>query len=235
MSARRSLRGFTLVELLIAVGVLAMISTLIYSAFANMRNSKEGIGRLNDRIHEGRSAIQRMTRELQSAYLSRHVPLNPNLQVVLTGFVGDQGTPADVVHFNSFSNRRFDRDSHESDQCEISYFAAESRQERGVWDLLRRVDTSPDLEFDEGGRIDVMATDIDLLELEYLDPMTGLWTETWDTRQTTGQPNRLPLQVRITLILNGGRRSAAARGKNPLKFTTKVHIPVNQALSFAIQ
>lgn len=40
---RRSVRAFTLVELLVAIAVLSMISVLIYSTFAGMKRSKEGV------------------------------------------------------------------------------------------------------------------------------------------------------------------------------------------------
>jgi len=74
-------RGFTLVELLVAIAVLAMVSMLIYGAFAGMRRSKEGVERINDRYREGRLAMARIARELQSAYLSAHVPINEQLTV----------------------------------------------------------------------------------------------------------------------------------------------------------
>jgi general secretion pathway protein J len=103
-----------------------------------------------------------------------------------------------------------------------------------VLDLVRRIDVHPDLEPDKGGRVDVVATDIDLFDLEYLDPLTGLWAEEWDSTQATDQPDRLPVQVRITLVLNGGRRKATERAHDMLKYVTKVAIPMNHPLSFAI-
>jgi general secretion pathway protein J len=60
-------RGFTLFELLIAIGILAMISILIYGAFSSMQRSKQGLERLQDRYREGRLAMQRVSRELQSS------------------------------------------------------------------------------------------------------------------------------------------------------------------------
>jgi hypothetical protein len=39
------------------------------------------------------------------------------------------------------------------------------------------------------------------LEFEYLDHVTGEWTDTWDTREITHQPNRLPTQVQIRLTV----------------------------------
>ncbi len=235
MKARAKARGFTMVELLVAVSVLSMICLLIYSAFAGMKRSRDGLQRINDRYREGRLAMQRIARELQSAYLSKHQPINPQFAVRQTAFVGRMGTPADRVDFNSFSGRRLDRDSHESDQIEISYFGSPDPEQNGVTDLARRVDKSPDLEPDRGGRVDVLATDIDLFHLEYLDPMTGQWVETWDTTQAVGQADRMPLQVRVVLVLNGGRRSAAGRGQGTIRLATKVPIQIAKPLTFAVQ
>ena len=235
MNGHTRRRGFTLLELLVAVAVLAMISTLIYGAFSGMRNSKEGVSRLGDRYHEGRESLRRITRELQSAYISKHLPIDQSTAQLFTAFKGSRGTPGDRVDFNSFSNRRFDRDSHLSDQCELSYYSSRDPKNPDVVDLVRRIDTTPDLEFDSGGRVDVLATDIDLFDLEYLDPMTGLWTEQWDTTQATGQLDRLPLQVRITLVLNGGRRRGEDRSRDTHRLITKVAIPAYQPLIFAVQ
>lgn len=231
----RLLRGFTLVELLVAIVVLSMISVLIYSAFAGMRRSREGIQRMGDRYREGRLAMARITRELQSAYVSSHVPIDQSIIVVKTAFIGTRGTPADRVDFASFANVRRDRDSHESDQAEISYFGEADDKKQGTTNLVRRVSTRPDLKPERGGRIEILATDIDLFDLEYLDPLTGQWTETWDTSQATGQLGRLPYQVRVILVLNEGRRAAEGRGREPIRFTSKIGIPVQKGLTFATQ
>ncbi|HMJ11431.1 MAG TPA: type II secretion system protein GspJ, partial [Polyangiaceae bacterium] len=208
-------RGFTLIELLVAIGILSMISVLIYSAFAGLKNSKEGVERVDDRYREGRLAMARISRELQSAYLSTHA-INPQLAVQQTVFVGTRGTPADRLDFNSFANRRLDRDSHESDQVEISYFSSRDPKRDGKIDLVRRADTKLDDDPQKGGRVEVLATDIDLFDLEYLDPLSGQWIETWDSTQAVGQPNRLPLQVRVLLVLNEGRRSSENRARSTI-------------------
>lgn len=231
----RSWRGFTLVELLVAVAILAMISILIYSAFAGLRQSKQGIQRVTDRYREGRLAMARITRELQSAYVSLHAPINQALAAHKTAFVGTRGNPADRVDFNAFAHRRIDRNAHESDQAEISYFGSADPKRNGNVDLVRRISPRLDVDPGKGGRVEVLATDIDLFDLEYLDPLTGQWTETWDTTQAIGQANRLPLQVRVLLVLNGGRRGAAGRGQKPIRFVTKVALPIQRPLTFATQ
>jgi general secretion pathway protein J len=232
---KRHARGFTLVELLVAVAILAAISSLIYGAFAGLKRSKEGIERVSDRYREGRLALEQISRDLQSAYLSLHAPIDQSLIVQKTAFRGSRGTPADRIDFNSFSHRRLDRDAHESDQAEISYFGSPDPKNRSVIDLARRLSPRLDLYPQKGGRVDVIATDIDLFDVAYLDPMTGQWTESWDSEQAAGQLNRLPLQVRLVLVLNGGKRSAADRAQAPIRLTTKIALPIQRPLTFATQ
>jgi general secretion pathway protein J len=232
-STRRSSRGLALIELLIAISILAMLSLLIYGAFAGLRKTKTGLERVSDRYREGRTAIARISRDLQSAYISMHLPVTASLIVVKTAFSGKPGTPADRLDFNSFSNIRRDQNSHVSDQAEISYFGSQNPEETNVTDLVRRISEYPDTEPAKGGRVEVLCTDIELFELEYLDPSTGSWIESWDTTQAAGQPNRLPLQVRVNLVLKGGRRPEGASDRDTLRFQTQVVLPMQNPLNFA--
>jgi general secretion pathway protein J len=231
--ARRYVRGFTLVEVLISIAILAAITALLFGAFSSLKRSKDGLSRLQDRQREARMAMSRITRELQSAYLSAHMPLNQALLVQKTIFKSERGTPADRLDFTAFANQRLDRDSHVSDQCELSYYGSPNPDGSGSIDLVRRVDSTIDLEPTRGGKVEVLATDIDLFDLQYLDAQTGQWQESWDTSQTTGQPDRLPLQVRVILVMNGGARASADRSRGTIRLVTKVGLNILQPLTFA--
>ena len=54
-------RGFTLVELLVAIVILSLISVLIYSAFSSMKRSRDGLERVENRYREGRLAMARIS------------------------------------------------------------------------------------------------------------------------------------------------------------------------------
>jgi hypothetical protein len=179
--------------------------------------------------------MSRMTREFGGAYLSEHVPINTSLRVVKTIFKGERGTPASRVDFNSFANRRLQTDSRESDQMEVAYFGSEDPEERGKYDLARRVATMVDEKPQEGGRVDVLATNIDLFMLEYLDPLTGKWREDWDSSSALGQKGRIPLQVKIVLVLNEGSRSRSDSSRGKLRLVTKISLPIQDNLLFAIK
>jgi general secretion pathway protein J len=226
-ASRRTDRGFTLLEVMVSIAILAMVSVLIYGAFDGLSRGKKSLGRVNDRYHQGRAAISRMAMELSSAFLSTHQPLTEQQWRRLTIFNGTKGSPADRIDFTSFSHRRLVRDSHESDQNEISYFGSPDPNVSGKIDLARRESPVIDMEPKRGGEVNVLVEDIDSFDVKYLDATTGLWTETWDTTQATGQLGRLPFQIKLTLVLKDGA------GGQPISFITKVAMPMQAALSFA--
>jgi len=228
-------RGFTLVEVLVAVAIMSSMAMVIYGAFAGMKRSKEGVERINDRFREGRLAVGRIARELQSAYLSAHEPLPPAQPVQKTAFVGSLASPSSRLDFTTFAHRRLDANAKESDQAEVSYFTQPSPEDPDRIDLVRRSSPRIDLEPESGGRLDVLATDVDYFALEYLDPVTGAFVDRWDTRQATEQLGRLPLQVQVTLVLKGGRRVQSDAEPPPIRLVTKIPIPISKPLAFATQ
>lgn len=202
--ARSGARAITLLEVLVAVAILAMVSVLIYGAFDGMARAKTGVGRVNQRYREGRLALRRIASEVSSAFLSGHQPINLSLAVRHTAFIGMNSSPADRLDFTSFSHRRVTADSHESDQNELSYFGSPDPSRSSKTDLARRESALIDIDPGRGGQVLVLAEDIDLFDLQYLDPVSGMWTERWDSTQAMDQFGRMPLQVKVTLVLRNG-------------------------------
>ncbi len=220
--------GMTMVEVMVAIAVLAMIAVLIHGVIQSLSRGKKGEEQRADRAHEGREAIQRIVRDLSAAYLSLHVPSVQALVTGKTAFVGRTSIPFDRVDFTAFAHMRTDRDSHESDQAEVGYFVVRNPDFPDKMDLVRREQTPIDIDPLKGGIVNVVAEDVDQFNLRFLDPQTTQWVDTWDSMQVTGQPNRLPLEVKITLVLKG------VGGGPPYAYTTKVFIPIQQPLSFGI-
>jgi general secretion pathway protein J len=218
----------TLIEVVVAIGILAMVAVLIHGVIDSLSRGKKGEEMRAERVHAGREALQRIVRDLSAAYLSMHVPTIQALMTEKTAFVGRNSIQFDRLDFAAFAHRRTERDSHQSDQAEVGYFAVADPDVPGKMDLVRREQTPIDIDPLKGGIVDVVAEDIDEFDLRYLDPMTGQWVESWDSTQVTGQPNRLPLAVRIRLVLKGVGTGA------PYAYTTKIFLPIQQPLSFGI-
>ncbi|HEY3818331.1 MAG TPA: type II secretion system protein GspJ [Polyangiaceae bacterium] len=228
---RRSIaraRGMTMIEIMVAIGILTMVAVLIHGVIDSLSRGRKGEGMRAERAHEGREAMQRMVRDLSGAYLSMHVPSVPALMTERTAFVGKSSPPYDRLDFTSFAHLRTERDSHESDQAEVGYFVVKDPEVPEKMDLVRREQTPIDYEPLKGGIVNVVAEDVEKFDVRFLDPTTSQWIETWDSQQITGQPNRLPFEVDITLVLKG------VGGGPPYSYTTKMFIPIQTPLSFGI-
>ena len=110
-------RGMTMIEIMVAIAILAMVAVLIHGVIDSLSRGRKGEGMRAERAHEGREAMQRIVRDLSGAFLSMHVPSIPALMTERTAFVGKSQLPYDRLDFTSFAHLRTERDSHESDQA----------------------------------------------------------------------------------------------------------------------
>jgi general secretion pathway protein J len=220
--------GFTLIEAMVSIVILAIIATLLWQGFVQTARNKEIVEREADRLHEIASALDRMQRELSMAFVSSQLNDNPSLQLVRTGFVGTDRSRGDRIDFTSFSHQRLFRDAHESDQNEISYFVTRHPDEPQIRVLARREQNRVDQDPQKDGRVQILVEDVVEFELEYFDPVSSEWQREWDSTQFTAQPNRLPTQVKITLTVPNLR--------NPDReqvFGTRATIPLLWGLNHA--
>jgi len=201
-------KGMTLIEIMVAITILAIVSTVIFGGFSTTMRNKTRLEEMADRSHVIRVAMERMVAELAQAYVSIQVNPNPALQTMNTCFIGGRSGRGHRIDFTSFSHRRLYRDAHESDQNELSYFVTEHPDGDG-YVLARREDNRPDPQ--SGGTTMILVEDVLDFEVEYFDLATGEWTDTWDTREITAQPNRLPLQVKIALTVEDERAPSDRR------------------------
>ena len=218
----------TLLEVLVSLGVLAMISLLIYGAFDSLSRGRKGEALRVDRARQGRDAMDRITHEMQGAFLSMHNPQNLSLVTRQTAFIATNSSTFDRIDFATFAHRRVEREVKESDQAEVGYFVVRDPDHDDKMDLVRREQAPPDYEPKKGGVVNILAEDVELFDIRFLDPLSSQWVESWDTTQLTGQLNRLPLEVKVTLVLKPVKNSP------PFRFVTKFVLPMQQPLSFGI-
>ncbi len=221
-------RGFTLLEIILAVTILALIGTMIYGGFSQTALNKARVEEDVDHSRVVHMALDRMTRELSMAFVSTHVNPSLDLRVVETGFIGKDHGDEDRIDFTSFSHRRLYRNARESDQNEISYFVTDHPDDRGVRVLARREQNRIDEDPRRGGKSQILVENVTELNIEYFDPLISEWVQTWDSEDMMAQANRLPSQVRIRLSVEDPRR----RGKTQ-SFGTRVSIPITYALNHA--
>lgn len=217
-------RGLTLMEILVATAIVAIVAGMIWTSFDVGPRAVHEVEYSQDRYHEAQIALSVISRDLASAYLTKHV--NPTDPVSEYVFSAEDRSPIDQLNFVSFSHRRTIRDSHESDQCEVGYYGAPDPEDGSVTNLIRRVSPIIDDEPTRGGQRLILVRDIVEFDLSFYERTQEEWLDEWDTTQaTTGQPDRLPDQVRILLSLREDR-------DRELTVTTQVPIHLREALLF---
>lgn len=224
---RRS--GVSLVEVLIAVAIMGILMSLIYSGFVQTANNKKRVEARLERSHEIRMGLERVARELSMAFVSAHLNADPSLQSVITAFVLKERSGGSRLDFTSFSHMRLYRDAHESDQNELSYFVADHPDDSSRKVLARREQRRIDDDPLEGGEVQILIDDIEEFEVKVLDPQTLEWQSSWDTTQGAMQPNRLPMQAKISITVPSQTRNGSSQ-----TFGTRCEIPLQFALNHAI-
>lgn len=223
--ARRGHPGVTLLEVLVASVILAMMATMIYAAFDHTSRLRTRLSGRQERDHVARIALNKIAADLRMAFLTAHI--HPTQQYIarVTHFIGVDQNPGDRVDFAAFSHRRLLRNVHEGDTCEVGYRMEERRG--GGYDLLRRESPRIDLDPKRGGTLDVLVNDVLSFQIRYYDSTTDTWIDAWDTTQATGQVNRLPSRVRITL----GLRDSDGRER---RYMTETQLMTTEVLRFGL-
>ena len=221
-------RGMTLIEVMVAMAMFAIVGSLVYGGFAQTSRAKRRLETQLDRYHELRMTMERMVRELSMAYVSTHYNISPSLQGMRTTFIGKDSGFGDRIDFTSVSHTRIYRDAKESDQNELSYYLTDAPDGEGKV-LARRMQSRPDDKPTEGGRVEVMLTDVLEFDLEYLDPVNWEWVKDWDAVQGVSQTNRLPAQVKIKLTVP----SLSPGSEKREVFVTRAVLPLTWAFNHA--
>lgn len=216
---RRTRRGMTLVEVLVAISVLVVMSAVVFEALRNAAEMEEVLQGRDEVIRGARVAIARLKRDLQLAYLT------PNRDAALTYqtvFVGTDESPDQVI-FATLAHERMYLNTRESDQAEVTVWAERAPAERGKGYVLyhresQRIDDKPD----EDGAIHPLAYNVRSFDLKYLNGRTGEWVETWDSRGVD-TPYELPRSIEINLILIG-RDPEDDRRTIDVPFVTRVKV-----------
>ena len=169
--------GFTLMEVMIALLILGMVISVIWASFSNTIESKDYVETGNELYHSARWALDRMSRDLASAYVYRDVVHNSAF-IGISHDSGD-GSPMDELHFTSFAHEKLRANSAESDQCEISYFVMLD-PDTGKNILYRREDPYIDTEPMSGGESLELVDNVLSLNFRYFNG--NEWVDEWDSR-----------------------------------------------------
>jgi general secretion pathway protein J len=214
----RAIRGFSLLEVMIAVAITAVIGAMAAGVLQQVDHAATVAREQAERYAGARMALTRLSREVSMAFISEHYDRG-RFRDRPTLFKG-QG---DELLFTTMAHVRLVQDAKESDQSVVEYLV-ERDPVSGEDALYRREKVRIDDEPDRGGRKDLVATHVRKLTLQYWDLKRKEWVREWSTR-TPERLNELPTRVRVELEVK------LADGRTE-KFTTQARVAITAPLEF---
>lgn len=212
-------RGFTLMEVVIAVAITAFIGVVLGVTFNTTIHNKEIIESQAEHYRMLRVAMNRMVREIGAAFISdRYDSKRYRDQFDRpTNFIGTR----DRLLFTSLAHQRLYADAKESDQMVVEYQVKRSPDPKAKdrMDLVRRERAQLEERMERGGTEDVLFEGAKKIEFQYWDSQKKQWEDEWDTRRTE-RKSILPTRVKITLY-------AVDESGKEVRYTTQTRIMLN--------
>jgi len=199
----RSMNGFTLLEVLIAVAIMSGIISVIYASFFTASRNIEQAEDIRDSSDMARTLVTKIADDISNAYYK----LEMNSRAVITIFNGkkeqtettDEKSRLDNIALTTLTNWRAPNTT-ETDLWEVGYYFKQKPDGSG-YVMMRREkrELSKEVPAGEGG-VEYEITDrVKFLQLRY---NTG--GDTWYDEWNSTTLKALPKLVEITLALESG-------------------------------
>ncbi len=197
-SAIRNGKAFTLIEVLLAVSILAFIISVVYASFSTVSRNVEQAEAIRDSMDLARTLLIKMSDDIANAYVNTAT----TGQTIFFGKKEEVGTGNEILRHDSLSLTTLTNwrrmNSKETDLWEVGYFFKEKADGTG-YVLMRREkrELSKDVPALEGG-IEYEITDkVASLQFRYSNDGTT-WSDEYDSRTKGNNPPKI---VELGLML----------------------------------
>lgn len=213
MNPRRQ-DGFTLIEVLLATAILAVIVGMIYASFDQTAALSRHVDRVSDDYREARLVLSKFSDEIQSAFYYKD---DPETRFEGSDGVGGDGFDADALSFTSMS-RGFAGDVPASYHHGLEY--------RLTGDTLMYTETLNMLGTSPGNvQSFPLVEGLAGFRLRYLPPKGEEWVDAWEAG--TG----LPSAVEVTLLFpdtSEGAQDLPPAERRLLPLSTVIRVPMGE-------
>lgn len=198
--------GFTLLEVLIATGIMATILVILFGTYSAAVDRATRTRELSQIYHEARVLLQLMANDLRSAYVKETMEQAQQAlqqgRVRPTTFRGEDlaelDKPADTLSFSTILPAQRP-DEPDAETCRVTYSLEAVNDPPDSRALARRVDCSLDPAATDQDHLFLLTDLAHGLEFRYYDDQ-GTEYRDWNSQEPRGG-KRLPARVKIVLFL----------------------------------
>jgi prepilin-type N-terminal cleavage/methylation domain-containing protein len=205
-------KGFTLVEILLAVGILGIIFSMVYWTFDQTYDVIEGVQMETDRFRSVRLSLNKMSEEVSSTYWRE----GHKDSLFIGEDIEENGLPRDSLRFMSASNYGFSEGGNESDMNIISYYLereGEGENFKLMHSEIRNIFSASE----ENREAYELGESLIGLNLRYFNGTD--WVDSWNSDELKAVPLTVEITI-ITKVAGGAEKS----------FTTLKEIPVGKRI-----
>lgn len=220
---RGAAAGFTLIELMVALAILAIMLSTIYATFFSAVQAMQKGHEQDDTYQVARVVMEQISGDLAMAF---YRPGADRPDTPTQAFIGldrtDDEYDRDRLDFTTASHALMHNGQPETDVVEVSYYIDATYSDRPM--LVRREDPLPDSDFRHGGTLRVLAEQVVALNFRYREPDEPPyrrqrverdkrtedegdeleWYDTWDAAQEKPQSS-LPRLVEVRLTIRDAK------------------------------
>jgi len=190
---RRDRRGFTLVELMLAILILAIMMSIIYGLVVSTVSAARRVEEITASSEIGPAILTRVRSDLQAAFITKDGEF----------FVGVKrpGGGADRDRIDFISGEMAYGAETEGEEArfhsinEVGYQVLDNRKDPNVGVLYRREDYFIDAEPLKGGRLTEVYDRVRSFSLRYYDGEA--WKPEWSNKAQKGLPKAVEIEVKI--------------------------------------
>ena len=200
MNGRRIKKGFTLVEILVAVAIIGAIVSMVYGSYFITSKSAQACKRRITTSQEGRELLEKMAQQIRCSYAGSFKKSAPpavkaalkteqTQEHIINYFAGDSGDMDGEILYLVTTNSILEEKS--PGLFEVTYKFDKST---GTLFLNQERFVDGSKSFNENRNWQTLAENIESIELEFSDGQD--WLPTWDFKKTKA----LPYAVKINII-----------------------------------
>jgi len=197
-------KGFTLVEILIAISILAILMTSVYGIFSSISLVRERLDSDSADFHRARVLFDRMGRELRGAYFQQR-----DRHLVFSGKTTDDGS----IELELTTTAVSPLSKTGAGLARVHYLLGEDQEGQDQGQVLQRSEYPVyEAADEEAAGMMRLIPGVEAMAIRYY--ANGQWKTAWDARESG-----LPEMVEIELQLR------STDGKEPVRFISAFEVP----------
>lgn len=206
--------GFTLIELMLSVLILAIMMSIIYGVVVSTVTAAKRVEEITASSEIGPAILTQMRTDLEAAFLPK-----PDGEYFVGTKSSGGGVARDRINFVSgviaYGPEYDSEESRFHSVNEVGYQLIESRKEQGVAILYRREDYFIDADPLKGGRLTELYDRVRSFSLRFLEGET--WRGDWNSKTQKGLPKAVEIELKI--MVTDREQSVEQTFKTTVTFT----------------